>query len=153
MLGAVGELQNTIGRNVGGGYGEQAQWWQDYQTQKNTVRHALFGSALTATEKAEFDKAAITPGMSDETVSKNLQRQKMIAQRAARKLAAAYAKSGYSSEAIEAAVGVPMSELEGTPEPKRGPGDHSGWTFNSARKQYRDKAGNLYDENGKPVAP
>src|SRR6185312_8992447 len=29
------------------------------------------------------------------------------------------------------------------------PADRSGWQWNAARKQYRDAAGNLYDENGR----
>lgn len=109
--GPVGEAENLIGRNIGAGYGDQANWWQDYQTQKNLVRNKLFGSALTATEKGEFEKANISPGMTPEIIRQNLQRQQMIANRAAKKLAAIYIKQGYSPDVIEAAIGVPLGDL------------------------------------------
>jgi len=157
-IGVIGEAQNAIGRNVGAGYGEQAQWWQDYQMQKNEIRNRLFGSALTATEKAEFDKAAITPGMTKETVEANLGRQRLLAQRAARKLAQVYRKSGYSEEAIEAAVGVPLSTLEepavadkaktdaAPPSPPKGipPGS----AYSPSRKQWKAPDGTIFNADG-----
>ena len=80
---------------------EFSQWWQDYQAYKNEIRNKLFGSALTSTEKGEFDKAMVTPGMSPETVKANLQRQAEIAQRAYSKLSGAYRKAGYSSSTLD----------------------------------------------------
>lgn len=125
--GFVGDAQNFAGRNIGMGYEDQAQWWQDYQTQKNLIRHSLFGSALTATEKAEFDKANINPGMTSTAIEKNLARQRSATERAARKLATSYRKSGYNADAIEGAVGVPLSEIgagasRGVASPAKGSG-------------------------------
>lgn len=114
----VGGIQNWIGARDPGagpdgssGYKAQSQWWADYQTQKNSIRNKLFGSALTATEKAEFDKANIEPGMDPETIQKNLARQQEASRSAAAKLAQTWAKQGYSKRAIEAATGFKMSEL------------------------------------------
>lgn len=107
----AGDLANWMGRNIPGVDGTGAVWWQDYQSQKNIIRNKMFGSALTATEKTEFDKANIHPGMKPDVIRTNLQRQKDAAERAARKLAAAHVKSGYNPDAVEAAVGVPLSEI------------------------------------------
>ncbi len=81
---------------------EFSQWWQDYQAYKNEIRNKLFGSALTATEKGEFEKSQITPGMSAEQIKANLVRQYDIAQRAYNKIANALLKGGYSQSTIEA---------------------------------------------------
>jgi hypothetical protein len=108
----VGSLANFAGRNIGMGMTDQAQWWSDYQNEKNITRNRLFGSALTATEKAEFDKANIEPGMRPDVVRNNLERQRLASMAAAYKLAGTYAQQGYSQEAIETAVGFPIAELE-----------------------------------------
>lgn len=112
----VGNVENWIGRNTNLGDTDQAQFWQDYQNQKNLIRNELFGSALTATEKSEFDKANINPGQSAVTIRRNLQRQGAATQRAARKLAGVYIKMGYSAEAVEAAIGMPLAELGPGPD-------------------------------------
>jgi len=80
---------------------EFSQWWQDYQAYKNEIRNKLFGSALTATEKGEFEKAQVTPGMNPEQIKANLARQSDIAQRAYNKITNAYLKGGYSASTIE----------------------------------------------------
>jgi hypothetical protein len=117
----VGDVANLAARNLGIGNKEGATWWQDYQGRKNLVRNQLFGSALTATEKAEFDKANINPGMTPDAIRKNLELQKAATQKAAAKMAGAYAKMGYSAEQIEAALGIPLADLGiAPPAPKGG---------------------------------
>jgi len=78
------------------------QWWQTYQNQVNQIRNDLFGAALTNTEKAEFDRAIVTPGMSGEQAQANLERQSSAAQRAFDKITKAAAAGGYSKSALEA---------------------------------------------------
>jgi hypothetical protein len=110
----LGDLKNAAGRSMPGASAEtkaQAEWWQDYQDKKNVIRNKLFGSALTTTEKAEFDKANINPGMSPDVVRKNLERQHAAATRAAQKMAGYYIKSGRNPDEIEAALGIPLEEL------------------------------------------
>lgn len=117
----AGEAANTIARNTGLGNAERATWWQDYQNQKNIVRNKLFGSALTATEKSEFDKANIHPGMTPGTIKSNLARQHDAARRAAAKLVNTYVKMGYSQDQIEAATGMPMADLQAPAKPAAKP--------------------------------
>jgi len=111
----AGDITNTLGRNVGAGFGDQANWWSDYQSRKNVVRNQLFGSALTAQEKGEFDKADISPGMTPAAIRANLARQQNAVTNAARKMATAYSQQGYSRDAIEAALGMPLDALGGSP--------------------------------------
>lgn len=113
----VGEAENLVGRNIGAGKGPQADWWQDYQMQKNIIRNKLFGSALTATEKAEFDKAVIHPGMKPDIIKINLARQKSAATRAARKLSGAYKSGGYGEQQINEALGVSPEDLADDKDP------------------------------------
>lgn len=108
-----GDITNAIGRNWGMGLGDQSNWWGDYQSRKNLIRNQLFGAALTAQEKAEFDKADINPGMTPTAIRQNLQRQQELATNAARKMATAYAQQGYSREAIEAALGMSLDDIGG----------------------------------------
>jgi hypothetical protein len=112
----VGEAANTLGRNTNvGNFGEQAQWWQEYQSKKNIIRNQLFGSALTATEAGEFNKADINPGMTPDQVRTNLQRQAAAAKRAAGTLAKYYITTGVDPVQIEAALGYPLADLGITP--------------------------------------
>jgi hypothetical protein len=115
----MGEASNTMGRLFGDSTG-QAQWWQDYAAQNNVKRKALFGSALTATEKAEWEKAIVTPRMDPGEVRKNLKRQAELEAHAAHKLATPYLKGGFSREAIEGALGVPLDELQQRATPTTG---------------------------------
>lgn len=116
----LGEFWNFVGRTYGGDSKSQAEWWQQYQAQKNVLRNKLFGSALTATEKGEFEKADINPGMDPKVIETNLQRQRDAALSAARKVAAGYLRSGYPVEAVEGALGIPLGELGLTAGPSGG---------------------------------
>jgi len=91
------------------------QWWQDYQNNINKVRNDLFGSALTAPEKAEFEKAMVTKGMNSTQAEKNLRRQAEIAQKAYNKIDNVLRVQGYSKAALDALkpIGIkpPMSSF------------------------------------------
>lgn len=76
-------------------------WWQNYQDNINRIRNELFGAALTASEKSEFDKAMVTPGMSPQAARANLQRQANAALAAYNKLAGGLIANGKSKTAIE----------------------------------------------------
>lgn len=110
-LSAFGDVANFLRRNITSDDSGQAQFWQDYQNIKNVIRNKLFGAALTATEKAEFDKAQINPGMKPEEIRANLDRQHAAAMRAASKIANAWLKQGHDREAIEAALGISLDQL------------------------------------------
>jgi hypothetical protein len=78
------------------------QWWQSYQDHVNKVRNDLFGAALTAPEKAEFDKAMVTKGMNPAQAKANLDRQAEIAKKAYDKLDNVLRVQGYSKAALDA---------------------------------------------------
>lgn len=92
----LANAQNAMGRFVGAGYEDQANWWQRYQSQTNEVRNQLFGSALTMTERDAFDRANVVPGMKPSEIKKRLGQQAEAAAKAARKLTENYGKAGYN---------------------------------------------------------
>jgi hypothetical protein len=92
----LANAQNAMGRFVGAGYEDQANWWQRYQSQTNEVRNQLFGSALTMTERDAFDRANVVPGMKASEIKKRLGQQAEAAAKAARKLTENYGKAGYN---------------------------------------------------------
>lgn len=96
---AIAGLENLGGRFLPGvtGKGDQANWWQNYQEQTNLVRNQLFGSALTATEKASFDAQNIVPGMDAGEIKRRLAQQTAIADKAYSKLVKATKDSGYDT--------------------------------------------------------
>jgi hypothetical protein len=112
----VGEGANVAGRYlpegvVGKSTKEGADWWQGYDRYKNVVRNELFGSALTATEKAAFEKADIGPRMDPETIKTNLKKQKEIVESAIKRKAQAAIDAGYKPDAIASAYGVSLESL------------------------------------------
>lgn len=78
------------------------QWWQGYQENINKVRNELFGAALTAPEKAEFEKAMVTKGMSPEQAATNLKRQAELAVNAYNKIDNVLRVQGFSKEGLNA---------------------------------------------------
>ena len=92
--------ENALGRyqplGVGKGYADQSNWWQNYNNSKNEIRNALFGSALTATEQAAFDRANITEGMQADEIRRRLGQQSQAAARAYNKLKANFGRAGYN---------------------------------------------------------
>jgi hypothetical protein len=121
----TGNLSNTAGRILGDSTG-QAQWWQDMDQQQNMTRHALFGSALTKTELAAWEKTSVSPRMNPKQVKENLDRRVEIEARAASKLARAYAVGGYNKEQIKELMGEAAGSLD-TPAPPAGSGASGGW--------------------------
>ena len=124
---SVGDLVNQAGRNlpegvVGKNVAASAEWWQGYDRFKNTVRHELFGSALTKTESDAFMRADIGPGMTPAQIQKNLATQRRIVEGAMRRKGKGLIGSTYDKGAIAAAYGVDPGffDQEDTPAPARG---------------------------------
>jgi len=113
----VGDAANWAARQLGMGNKDAADWWQQYQAYRNTVRHKLFGSALTQTEAAEWEKQDINPGTQPDVIQGNLKRQTKIIESAMERRAKSLTAQGYSKEAIEAELGRPLG---GSTEPKVG---------------------------------
>jgi hypothetical protein len=119
----TGSVTNWIGRNVGAGFHEQAQWWQDYQGFINEVRNSLFGAALTATEAQQFNRFSVNPGMTARTIRQNLARQQEIARTGALRQGAGLIGSGYNPEPVATALGLSIDELEAARARRAPPGD------------------------------
>ena len=77
------------------------QWWQGYQDHVNRVRNELFGAALTAPEKAEFEKAMVTKGMNPTQAQANLKRQAEQSLKAYEKLEKVLRVGGYSKSQLD----------------------------------------------------
>lgn len=123
--GTLGDADITMQRKLGTSFGssdDAAAWWSQYQNQKNLIRNQLFGSALTETEKAEFDKANISPGMTAPVIKENLKRQQDVANRAARKQAATWISQGAGRQAVQEAMGVESLRDIGIPDDYTGRG-------------------------------
>lgn len=76
-------------------------WWMNYQNQVNAVRNDLFGSALTETEKNEFLKAMVTPGMDAEIAKRNLETQATILRNAYNEKVEVHRKQGWKVSGLE----------------------------------------------------
>ena len=109
-LGAVGNAANALTRNTGIGDQQQADWWQRYNLQANQVRNELFGTALTAPEKAAFDAAMITPGMTPAQIRLNLGRQAAIARAGIERQGRAMIANGSNRRTVEALLGFPIGD-------------------------------------------
>lgn len=112
----TGGLENLAGRYGGEKLGVsdpgQTQWWQDYQAYANQIRNDLFGSALTKTEKGEFLKAMITPGMDSKQISKNLQRQLSISNAAKKREVGALRAGNYNQAQLDEIFGQDINNPE-----------------------------------------
>ena len=95
----VGAVGNFLGR-AGLGNQDKANWWQRYNEQANQIRNELFGSALTATEKAAFDAAMISPDMDEKVIARRLRQQATAAQSAYERLVQSAAGSGYDTKGL-----------------------------------------------------
>jgi hypothetical protein len=58
---------------------EQISWWKEFKRTENQLRNDIFGSALTATEKAAWSAATINENMTGEQISKYLGIRQQIA--------------------------------------------------------------------------
>lgn len=82
-----------------------ADWWRVYQAQKNIIRNDLFGAALTATEKAEFEKADIDPGLRADVIRKNLQIRAKLTMTAVERTGRSMLAGGINPKEVEEIVG------------------------------------------------
>ncbi len=121
----IGQAANLAGRNlpegvVGKSVADGASWWQNYDRYKNVIRNDLFGSALTATEKAAFEAADITPGMDPAQIQKNLARQKQIIEGNIKNKAGAMIEAGYDPAVVGKSYGIDLGKFGIEPKKKGG---------------------------------
>ena len=110
----IGSVVNELGKKqplgIGKGYADQSNWWQNYNEKSNQIRHELFGSALTAAEKAAFDKANITEGMQADEIRRRLQQQHAAATAAYNKILRASKASGWNTEGFSERADLPKTK-------------------------------------------
>lgn len=143
----IGEASNWVAKNMpsaltGETERNAADWWSSYQSYKNVVRNDLFGSALTVTEKAEFEKADINPGMNPELIVRNLKRQSEIVQRGIARKAGALVQAGHDPQVISKAYGMTPEQL-GVPA-KRGAAPAGPTRINSQKERDALPTGTQY---------
>jgi hypothetical protein len=105
-VGFVGDTQNWIARNTSIGNVPAAEWWSQYQRQKIASRQVISGQSLTASEKSEYDKADINPGMTDDVIRQNLAVQQRLLKTARDRTVRSMAADGYNAKALEEASGI-----------------------------------------------
>ncbi|GLT02202.1 hypothetical protein GCM10007897_36070 [Sphingobium jiangsuense] len=98
----LGGLENTLQGIFGTGTPGQRDWWADFRSTDNLIRNDLFGSALTAQEKAAYEATTISERMDPGEVRKNLQRRLQIIKGALARQQNFLKKNGYESEAVDA---------------------------------------------------
>jgi hypothetical protein len=160
----AGDAATYLGRNVpwmpGAASKEATAFWQEYDRYKNVVRNELFGSALTAPETANFERADINPGMDPQTIRANLAIQKESVTSALKKKASALIQAGFDPAPIAAAYGLDLKDLGITTQRMKGATSVPGTTaatpeaqtsgapaVGEVRKGYRFKGGDPSDQN------
>lgn len=97
----------------------QAEWWQQYDRQKNVIRNQLFGAALTPSEQAAFDAADINPNMEPKIIRANLKMQHKIVVDALKRKAGVWLAQGVDPDAVDAATAT--SAFPGAEAPAAAP--------------------------------
>lgn len=93
--GLKGLTRTTMGTWVGGNT-EAANWWKDYRKNTQLIeRHAMFGSALTASEKSAWNAADIQPGMNPKLIAENLAKREALTEKMYDRMRDQYSKGGY----------------------------------------------------------
>ena len=98
---SVGDAENWVGKKFNMGLKDQAEFWMSYQGLINKVRNREFGSALTNTERTEFEKAIVRPGMDPALIQSYLDKQKQLLQNAVERQVLMFKGSGYNTQGLE----------------------------------------------------
>lgn len=99
----LGNTLNVLqGRLTGIGPAGMRDWWADFQSMDNVVRNQLFGSALTAHEKAAYAGTTIDPSMTPAQIVKNFNRRRSIINAVVARQQNFLKKNGYDPDAVDA---------------------------------------------------
>lgn len=100
----LGGLENTAQKYspIDVGTPGQQQWWAAFRSTDNQIRNDLFGSALTAGEKAAYEETTISPGMRPELIRQNVERRRDIIKAALERQREFMVSNGYRPEAVDA---------------------------------------------------
>lgn len=100
----IGGLENWVQARspIEVGTPGQQQWWAAFRSTDNQIRNDLFGSALTASEKAAYEETTISPGMRPDVIRQNITRRRDIIRNALARQRDFMIKNGYRPEAVDA---------------------------------------------------
>ena len=116
VFGALGKGVNELNKAVpdwlaNEGGKERAAWWQRNAAKDNIVRNSLFGSALSAQESANYESAVIHPGMSPESIRRNLAVQDELIRTGVMRRATSMMQQGYKPQAVLSAFGLTAQDF------------------------------------------
>jgi hypothetical protein len=102
----LGDAENWLqGFSSDIGTPNQRQWWARFYSADQQIRNDLYGAALTATEKAAYDRTTVNPRMDPKEIRANLAERAEILRKALTRQVGAYRANGFEPEAIDAAAG------------------------------------------------
>lgn len=100
----LGEAKAWFGRKGIGPLSDRMEevdaWWAEYSAWENQARNRLFGSALTAHEKAAWDKTSINRNMQPDLVDERIKARRAIITSKAAQSALTYLVEGHDPEAV-----------------------------------------------------
>ncbi len=101
-FGGMSGLAKTVtGTYIPGVNTEAAEWWKNYRKNTQLVeRHAMFGSALTMSEKGAWRAADIEPQMNPELIRKNLETRAKLTAKMYNRSLKRYADAGHNVEGV-----------------------------------------------------
>jgi hypothetical protein len=93
---------------------EARNWWSNFKSWENAARNAMFGSALTATEKAAWDATSINENMQPDVVRHFMQLRRPIIEKKAAHAALQHMADGHNQDSLEAMYRnlVPLEALQ-----------------------------------------
>lgn len=98
----AGGLENTAQAYLDVGTPGQRDWWAQFKAADNQIRNDLFGSALTAPEKAAYEATTVSPGMDPKQVKINLAKRAEIVRQAVARRKDFYVSNGFRQDAVDA---------------------------------------------------
>jgi len=90
----------------------QAMWWKEYNNYAQFVRHELYGSAFTKAEQDAWDRATITPGMSDAAIQRNMDIRHAVANKAIQRRIGGFGAAGYKTDDFGEYINQSLAEDE-----------------------------------------
>lgn len=120
----LGDRANDLQAIAGTGPAGMREWWARIYSMDNTVRNQLFGSALTATEQAAWERTTVSPKMRPEAIQANLRQRKAILDKALARRENFLKKNGYDPDAVDALfapLGGATASAPATPAPAATP--------------------------------
>lgn len=93
---------------------EARNWWSNFKSWENAARNAMFGSALTATEKAAWDATSINEDMQPDLVRDFMEQRRPIIEKKAAHAALQHMADGHNQDSLEAMYRnlVPLEALQ-----------------------------------------